>query len=221
MPLDAQLEAVLFFKGEPVSLKRLSELLKKPLSDIEIGLKALEEKLTGRGLTLIWKNDNSASSTASNTASDTVSGTASEVMLGTAPEVSEIIETLTREDLTRDLGKAGLETLSIVLYRGPISRREIDYIRGVNSTFILRNLLIRGLVEKTQSAKDQRAFLYQPTFELLSFMGLKRIEDMPEYVAMRAEVEQFEKSQNKNENGGAENSNTHDSNDKVDSNKTT
>lgn len=174
MQLDAQIEGILFFKGEPVTLKRLSDILGKDKAEIEAALKTLEEKLVGRGLTLIYKED--------------------EVMLGTAPDLSPLIEKLTREELTRDLGKAGLETLSIVLYRGPISRREIDHIRGVNSNFILRNLLIRGLVEKVPSPTDQRSFLYKPTFELLSFMGLTKIEDLPEYTALREEVENFERA---------------------------
>ena len=70
-------------------------------------------------------------------------------MLGTAPQMSATVETLTKEELMKDLGKAGLETISIILYKGPISRAEIDYIRGVQSNFILRNLLVRGLIEKS------------------------------------------------------------------------
>jgi segregation and condensation protein B len=123
--LSAQLEAILFWKAEPVSIKKLADLLKVGPESIKEGLKELGDKLQGRGLTLVQTDD--------------------EVMLGTAKELSSLIEQLTKEELTRDLGKAGLETLSIVLYQGPISRADIDYIRGVNSQFILRNLLIRGL----------------------------------------------------------------------------
>ena len=109
----------------------------------------------------------------------------------------------TKEELSRDIGKAGLETLSIIIYRGPISRREIDYIRGVNSTFIIRNLLIRGLVEKVQAEKDQRSFLYKPTLELLSFLGVRNFEELPDYAAVRVELEKFmtaEQTEEENEN---------------------
>ena len=61
-------------------------------------------------------------------------------MLGTSAEASTLIEKLTKEELNRDLGKASLETLSIIMYQGPIKRSQIDYIRGVNSTFILQKL---------------------------------------------------------------------------------
>jgi segregation and condensation protein B len=168
MPLDAVVEAILFWKGEPVAVSRLASLLKKTEDEIEAALVTLEEKLAGRGLQLVHKDG--------------------EVLLVTHPKVGPIIEILTREELVKDLGKAGLETLSIVVYQGPIARRDIDYIRGVNSNFILRNLLVRGLVEKVSDKNDQRSFLYKPTFELLSHLGLNRIEDLPEYVAYREEI---------------------------------
>lgn len=175
MELDSYIEAILFFKGEAVSIKKLSEILGKSAPEIKDGLKVLEEKLKNRGVRLLTIGD--------------------EVALGTAGKADELIEKLTKEELSRDIGKAGLETLSIVIYRGPISRKEIDYIRGVNSTFILRNLLIRGLVEKVQAEKDQRSFLYKPTLELLSHLGIEKIEDLPEYTRVKEEIKKFEESE--------------------------
>ncbi|MFA6797206.1 MAG: SMC-Scp complex subunit ScpB [Candidatus Paceibacterota bacterium] len=169
--LSNGIEAVLFWKGEPVSIKKLSQIFSKTEEEISNAVKQLEEKLVDRGITLIFKED--------------------EVTLGTSKEVSEIIEKLTKEELVKDLGKAGLETLSIIIYQGPISRAEIDYIRGVQSNFILRNLMIRGLVEKVTNPKDQRSFLYKPTFEMLSYLGVSKIEEMPEYLAAKAEIESY------------------------------
>ena len=171
MTIDAKLEAVLFFKAEPLSIKKLAQILKTDETEVITALGVLKEKLLGRGVTLIEKDD--------------------EVMLGTAPEASGMIEGLSKEELSRDLGKAGLETLSIVLYRGPITRSGIDYIRGVNSTFILRNLLIRGLVEKIPNPNDQRSFLYRATFDLLSRLGIPRVEDLPEYGNTNESIEKF------------------------------
>ncbi len=175
MPLDAQLESILFWKGEPMSLKKLAPIVKKTEEEVRAALKDLEKKLEGRGVQVIWKED--------------------EVMLGTRSDMGPVIEGLIKEELIRDLGKAGLETLSIILYRGPVARRDIDYIRGVNSNFILRNLLVRGLVEKVTNPEDQRAFLYKPTFQLLSYLGITSIEELPEYVEIRKEVEQHEKQE--------------------------
>ncbi len=173
MELEAKIEAILFFRGEPTSVNRLAKICDTKENDVREVLKTLEKSLGGRGVNLIWKDD--------------------EVMLGTAPEASEIIARITKEELTRDIGRAGLETLSIVIYRGPISRRDIDYIRGVNSNFIVRNLLIRGLVERLPNPKDERVFLYRPTFDLLSFLGIMKIEDLPEYETVRKEIEEGEK----------------------------
>ena len=173
--LERQLEAVLFWKGEPVSIKKLSQILVKTEEEILIALNNLETSLAMRGIVLVKKED--------------------EVTLATAKETSELIEKLTKDELIRDLGKAGLETLSIIIYQGPISRAEIDYIRGVQSTFIIRNLMIRGLIEKVTNPKDQRSFLYKPTFEMLSFMGITKIEDMPSYNEARLEIENYKNTQ--------------------------
>lgn len=169
--LEKQIEAVLFWKGEPISIKKLSQVLSKTEEEISSALKILEANLIGRGISLVYKED--------------------EVTLGTAKEHSDLIEKLTKDELVKDLGRAGLETLSIIIYQGPISRAEIDYIRGVQSTFIIRNLMIRGLIEKVTNPKDQRSFLYKPTFELLSYLGVTKIEEMPEFVKAKAEIESF------------------------------
>jgi len=173
--LEQKLEAVLFWKGEPISIKKLSQILEKTEDEISASLKNLEASLSGRGIVLVFKED--------------------EVTLGTSKDATELIEKLTKDELVRDLGKAGLETLSIIIYQGPLSRAEIDYIRGVQSNFIIRNLMIRGLIEKVPNPKDQRSFLYKPTFEMLSFMGISKIEDMPEFNEARAEIENYKNTQ--------------------------
>ena len=104
-----------------------------------------------------------------------------EITLGTAPELSKLIEGLQKEELNKDLSKASLEALSIVLYKNGVSRAEIDYIRGVNSSFTLRALSIRGLIEKTIDTKDNRRYIYKPSFELMSYMGIKSMEELPDY----------------------------------------
>ena len=82
----------------------------------------------------------------------------------------------------------------IILYQGPISRAELDYIRGVNSQFILRNLLVRGLIEKIDNPKDQRSFLYKPTLQLLSFIGISKIEDIPDFQSVKSDIENFKQN---------------------------
>ena len=168
-PIENQIEAVLFYRGEPTSINHLSELIGCGKEEILDGIGKLKENLAGRGIVLL-EHDGS-------------------VMLGTSKNTSKLIENLVKEELHRDLGRAGLETLSIILYQGPVRRSDIDYIRGVNSTFILRNLLIRGLIQKTENENDKRSFLYKPTFDLFSFMGISSIEELPEYESVRKEIE--------------------------------
>lgn len=178
LSLDNQIEAILFWKGEPQSIKKLADSLGKKETDILASLEILKEKIKDRGVELVYKP-----------ARQGHSGGDDEVVLGTASRLSHIIERLTKEELVRDLGKAGLETISIIAYKGPITRAEIDYIRGVQSNFILRNLQIRGLVEKVENEKDRRSFLYRPTFELLQFLGVSKIEDLPEFEKVKMEFE--------------------------------
>lgn len=179
MKLDSKIEALLFYKGEGMKIKELVKLFANEKNinkdSIEEALTELKEKLSERGIQLMRKDD--------------------EVMLATSPEMSEMIEQIQKDELTKDLGKAGADTLSIILYKGPITRAEIDYIRGVNSASILRNLLIRGLVEKVSNPKNQRSFLYKPTFELLSFLGIKSIEELPEFDTVQEELRKFAQNQ--------------------------
>ena len=174
MDLAAQIEAILFYKGEPVSRKRLSEMLALSDDETAAAISLLTEKLRSeeRGVRVM---ENAGS-----------------VMLASAPETSALIEGIMKEELARDLGKAAVETLSVVVYLGPISRSRIDWIRGVNSTFILRNLMVRGLIERISNPNDERSFLYRPTFELLAHSGITRTDEIPDYDAVRAEIASFE-----------------------------
>lgn len=168
--LDIILEALLFVKTEPMSVRKISEILKTDEETVRASISSLKEKLSGRGVRLLSKGD--------------------EVMLGTAPEASKTIEAILKEELSRDLGKAGLETIAIVLYKGPVTKNEIDFIRGVNSQFILRNLLVRGLVERAQNPNGRGA-LYRPTFDLLRHMGVAEINELPDYNENRKALDNF------------------------------
>jgi len=161
MNIEQQIEAILFWKGEPVSRKKLADILNVGQTEINEGIEKLKENLQNRGVVLI-ENDN-------------------EITLGTAPELSKLIEHLQKEELNKELSKASLETLSIILYKNGVSRAEIDYIRGVNSSFTLRALSVRGLIEKTIDTKDSRRYIYRPSFELLSYMGVKSVEELPDW----------------------------------------
>ncbi len=170
MPLEAKIEGLLFFKGEEMSTDKLAELFAVSVKDIDQSLTKLTEMYANRGLVLV-RNGNM-------------------VVLGVSGELSSIIESIRKEELTKELSKAALETLSIVLYINGVTRSEIDYIRGVNSSFILRNLLVRGLVAKAIDPKDSRRILYRPTIDTLAHMGVTTVEMLPNYIQVSASLAQ-------------------------------
>lgn len=165
-----KIEAILFWKAEPVSRSFLKEILAIDDDTLTQSLAELNSSLTNRGLAVISANDT--------------------YELVTSPSVSAVIEGLHKDELTRDLGKAGLETLTIVLYLGPITRKEIEYLRGVNSQFVLRNLLIRGLIEK-EVGKGLRLTQYSGTLEALKHLGVQTREELPEFEKMTSEYSSF------------------------------
>lgn len=163
MELLSKLEALLFIYGEPIEIKKLARIFSVKEEEVKSGVAALEEELKReeRGLTLVEDKGR--------------------VQLVTKPEFSKLLEDLTKEEFAEDLTPAALETLSIVSYAGPISRADLEYIRGVNSSFILRALLMRGLIEREIDPKRANAFVYTASFDLLKKLGLSKNSELPEY----------------------------------------
>lgn len=173
--IDTLIEAVLFYKTEPVAKKELRSFLALSAEELESGLSALQTRLADGATRLI--------------------DTGEEVQLASAPEVAEIIEKLRKEELAREIGKAGAEALAIVLYRGPVSRAQIDFIRGVNSGYILRNLQVRGLVERVPHPTRANAFQYTATSALYAHLGITKKEELPEYASIMNEIDLFERGE--------------------------
>lgn len=166
--IENAIEAILFYKGEPVKVSFLVDTLKTSEDVVHEALASLSTSLQSRGLRLVREGKYAA--------------------LATAPEVKEIIETLRREELEGPLGRAGLETLAIIIYQAPVSRADIEYVRGVNSSQILRSLTMRGLVERIENPRDKRSYLYQPTPELPATLGVSSLKDMPEFDEMKQQI---------------------------------
>ncbi len=173
------IEAILFFKGEPMAIKKLAEILKVSKEELNSAFEVLKNSLANRGIVLQINND--------------------EVALGTAPEMSDLIENLQKEELNKELSKSALETLSIILYKNGAGRALIDYIRGVNSSFTLRALSVRGLIEKTTDPKDNRRYVYKPSFDLLSFIGVKEVSELPDFAEVNKSIETSEQELEKAE----------------------
>jgi segregation and condensation protein B len=170
--LVQQLEALLFFLGEPITIRKLAQLTGCPEDEVRHALLALQKQYENRGVRLLLKDE--------------------QALFVTAPECATLLDQFHTEKFTQELGKAALETLAIILYRSPVTRADIEYIRGVNSTFTLRTLLVRGLIERVFSSHDQRIFQYRPKMDLLKHLGISSVEEMPEFDTVKREIETFE-----------------------------
>lgn len=173
--LKSIIESLVFVAGKPISIKKLAQITHVPEADILRSLAELKEDYQNRGIDILTRGE--------------------EVQMVSSPENALYTKKLLTEELQEDLSRAALETLAIIAYKGPISRHEIEEIRGVNSVYILRNLLIRGLIDRQRSKKDSLSWEYQVSFNFLRHLGIKDIKELPEYEELRKKVNKIEHAQ--------------------------
>ena len=160
LPLSVKLEAMLFVAAEPVTTAQLAAALDVSTSVVERGLHELDASLSSRGLRLQRH--------------------AGRVQLTTAPQLAELIERFLGLEATTHLSRAALETLAIIAYQQPVTRPQIDAIRGVNSDSMMKSLLNKGLIlESGRADGPGRPILYSTTPEFLQHFGLNSILEMP------------------------------------------
>ncbi|MCX7851430.1 MAG: SMC-Scp complex subunit ScpB [Caldilineales bacterium] len=154
------LEALLFVAVEPTPADRLATALGVSVERVQAGLTQLEAQLHRRGIRLQRHRE--------------------AFQLVSAPEAAAAIETFLGLDLTTKLSRAALETLAIIAYRQPITRPQIEAIRGVSSDGVIRSLLHRGLIEEVGRLEQPgRPVLFGTTFEFLRYFGLTSLDDLP------------------------------------------
>jgi segregation and condensation protein B len=169
MTLAHKIEALLFVKAAPINKINLIKQLNCSEDEFQTAVEELRDQLSPTALHL--------------------SETETELQLVTNPALSNFLQAQQKLEASADIGKAGAETLAIILYREPITRAEIDRIRGVNSSFILRNLLIRGLIERKPHKGTQ---VYSITPSLLQHLGVEQKYDLPRYAEFMNAIEAFE-----------------------------
>lgn len=171
--LEASIEALLFVYGEPVKIKKLAEVLEAGEENIKAALEKLSASFKdgSRGLDVLIVEDKAT--------------------LVTKPELQKAVNKVVKEELDSDLSPASLETLAIVAYLGPVGRPQIDYIRGVNSSFILRNLMVRGLVQRGAEKDAGVGNLYSVTFDFWKYLGLNSQSSLPEFEKYRSLIRKF------------------------------
>jgi segregation and condensation protein B len=160
LPLAMNLEAMLFVAAEPVTIAQLAAALDVTTSVVERGLKELEESLNGRGIRLQRH--------------------AGRVQLTTAAELAEIIERFLGLEAVTHLSRAALETLAIVAYQQPVTRPQVDSIRGVNSDGMMKSLLGKGLIQEAgRTDGPGRPILYSISPVFLQHFGINSLAELP------------------------------------------
>lgn len=170
MPLDILIEGLLFYRATPIKKTSLLTQFSVEPTGLQAAIDALRSRLEPGALRLIE--------------------TETELQLATAPALAPFIEDIRKADIKKDIGKAGAETLAIILYRGSVTRADIDRIRGVNSSFILRNLMVRGLVERSNT-KVGGGFVFSATPSLLAHLGVDRATELKEFARITDALETF------------------------------
>jgi segregation and condensation protein B len=160
LSLAALLEGLLFVAPEPVTPAQMGLALEMTPTQIEKGLEALEEDLRMRGIRLQRH--------------------AGRVQLTTAPEMAELVENFLGLEATSRLSRAALETLAIIAFQQPVTRPQVDVIRGVNSDGVMKSLLSKGLLQEVgRSEGPGRPILYGTTPVFLQHFGLNSLAELP------------------------------------------
>lgn len=159
MSLEVQIEALLFLQSEPMTAAQIANRVDATVPEVKEALERLKEAKNhdGSGVHLLESEEG--------------------FQMVTHPELKEVLDSSTKERRT-DLTKPQLEALTIIAYRGPISKHELEHIRGVNSQAILRNLLIRGLIVEVEGDLSDE---YALSAECLQLLGVKKVDELPNY----------------------------------------
>jgi len=158
--LKAQLEALLLVAPGPVTLGQLAAALEIQPAEVEAGLAGLAADYQERGLRLQRH--------------------AGQVQLTTAPEMAPLVERFLGLEATSQLSRAALEALAIIAYQQPVTRPQVDAIRGVNSDGVLKSLLSKGLVQEVGRGEGPgRPIIYSTTPEFLQHFGLTSVTELP------------------------------------------
>jgi segregation and condensation protein B len=161
--LKSIIESLLFVSGEPIKISLLAKISGSGKPEIENALMMLKQEyeVQKRGMIIVTKDDY--------------------VQMATSPDNSAFVQQLMEQELQGPLSAASLEVLSIIAYAGPIARSGIESIRGVNSSYTLRNLLMRGLIERIDNPKDGRGYIYKISFDFLKNLGISDVKSLPDY----------------------------------------
>lgn len=161
------IEGILFLSLKPLNLDDLEKFFKIDKEKIRLIMEEIKSDFSQKGINLIEQND--------------------KFELVTSPEINSFLEEFFKMEMSKDLTQASIETLALIAYLGPITRSQIEALRGVNSSYILRELLIRGLIEREEK---ERTYYYKVSLEFLKFFGLKQTNELPRYQEINQKLQE-------------------------------
>jgi segregation and condensation protein B len=159
--LKSKIESILFVFGDPVGFRKIAKILGISEKEIKKEVGELQEDYKNKGINILEKDG--------------------KVQMVSSPKNSDIIKGLVESSLSEELTPAALETLAVISYKEPILRQEIDEIRGVNSVFSLRTLMMKGLIEKYQHKGEKKDVSYRTTLDFLKKLGILKVSELPQY----------------------------------------
>lgn len=167
--LVSQIESLLFVSNKPLTVKQLIKLTQAPEEAILAAVAELAQMRANTGIVLLEAPDG--------------------LQLATNSQNSDLVKGFLNADLRESLTEATVEVLAIIGYRQPISKAEIEAIRGVNSQYSLRSLLMRGLIEKVPNPNDARGSMYVVTTEFLQQMGITSVDALPDFQELVSKIQ--------------------------------
>lgn len=172
--IKSQIESLLFISIRPVALKELAKIFNLEKGEVYKMIDELMEKYnnSGSGIHILrkeeWKPDDL------------------KFQMVTNPSNACLVQDFIKEDMRSELTRPALETLTIIAYRGPVSKTEIEAIRGINCSLILKNLLMRGLVEFKEDKENMISY-YNITVDFMRYLGINDVRELPDYEKLSRE----------------------------------
>jgi len=160
--MKSQIETLLFISAKPMTVRQLAELTAKPEKEVAVACEELVAacKTESRGVQVIKDG--------------------LKYQMVSAPENAKLVQEFIKDETTGELSRPSLETLTIIAYRGPVSKIDLDRIRGVNCSLIIKNLLMRGLIEAKADKKKNETY-YTVTLDFIRFLGVNDVQELPDY----------------------------------------
>ncbi|MBI4426664.1 MAG: SMC-Scp complex subunit ScpB [Candidatus Kerfeldbacteria bacterium] len=168
MKLPGKIESLLFVASKPLTIRKIAELVGADEADVRQAIESLRQlyNIEDRGIQLAQH--------------------ANSVQLVTNPLSAKIVADFLKDERSGELTRPSLETLTIIAYRGPLPKSEIDLIRGVNCALILRNLMVRGLITARED-RQRMTTLYELSFDFLRHLGIREVRELPDYGRLTAD----------------------------------